>query len=126
MAQDRVSDPSELGRLYTTWFYEGQFDELWPRFSSEFAAQLGGEQGLRAFRDQVRSNLGDEARLVSERVESRGNASFYTRIVEFEKAGGTFSVDWFIDADSVVLGFRIVPEEPERYSAGASPRSQSP
>lgn len=117
MAQDRAADatqptdPTELGRLYTTWFYEGQFDRLWPRFAVEFTAQLGGEPGLRTFRDQVQSQLGAEAQLVSERVERVGNASAYTRIAKFEKIASRIMVSWVFADDGTVVGFQVVPEQ---------------
>jgi hypothetical protein len=108
-AQDRSPDPTELGRLYTTWLYEGQFDQLWPRFSAELTMHIGGEQGLRSFRDEVQSKLGAEARLVSERVERIGRVSAYTRIVGFEKISNMFRVTWLFTDDGTVANFGITP-----------------
>jgi hypothetical protein len=121
LAQDRPSDPAELGRLYTTWFYEGRFDRLWPRFATEFTTQLGGEPGLRSFRDQVQAQLGAETRLVSERVESVGNATAYTRVAEFEKAATRFRVYWAFTDDGTVVTFGIVPEEAQRAAPSPAP-----
>lgn len=66
------SDVLELGRRYTTWFYADSLDRLWPVFSAELGAAIGGEAGLRAFRDQVAAQLGAERRVVEERVMEDG------------------------------------------------------
>ncbi|HEX6938406.1 MAG TPA: M23 family metallopeptidase [Longimicrobiales bacterium] len=82
----------ELGRRYTAWFYAESLDRLLTVFSSELVAGMGGEAGLRAFREQVATQLGAERRVVDERLTRAGRGEVYLRLAEFEKYDGVIEV----------------------------------
>jgi murein DD-endopeptidase MepM/ murein hydrolase activator NlpD len=112
------SEVLELGRRYTTWFYADSLDRLWPVFSPELGAAIGGEAGLRAFRAQVGAQLGAERRVVDERVTEDGPARTYVRQAEFENYGSVVEVAWALGDGGVVHGFWVRPRReaaPSRF-----------
>lgn len=117
-AQDQGAEVLELGRRYTAWFFADSLDLLWPKFSAELGAQMGGEAGLRAFRNQVAMQIGPEQRVVDERVARVAGNDVYVRYAEFEKYPGVIEVVWGIGAGGVVDGFLIRPRQepaPSRF-----------
>src|SRR5690625_7237186 len=66
-----AGDPTELGRLYTTWFYGGDIERLGPHFAPEFIRQVGGIDALRAFPPGTVTELGPETKRTAERAEGR-------------------------------------------------------
>lgn len=106
-----AGDPTELGRLYTTWFYGGDIERLGPHFAPEFIRQVGGLDALRAFHREIVTELGTETKLIDERVEERDGLRAYVRSVEYERAQAPFVVLWAFDEKDRVVGFMIVSED---------------
>ncbi len=104
----------ERGRAYTQQFYAGELEQLFARFSAEFADVIGGEAGLRAFRDGFLADVGQEVEVLAEEVLPHPGAEVYQRVVMFEHFGSAVAIEWALDPEGTVLGMFIGPAaEPE-------------
>ena len=104
----------ERGRAYTQQFYAGELEPLFARFSAEFADVIGGEAGLRAFRDGFLADVGQEVEVLAEEVLPHPGAEVYQRVVMFEHFGSAVAIEWALDPEGTVLGMFIGPAaEPE-------------
>jgi hypothetical protein len=106
-----VSSPLETGRQYTAWFYAGEADKLWERFSPEMKTAIGSADNLRAFRGQVEAQAGTETSVEDEKVTPEGGFQVYTRKARFSKAPVPVIVQWTLDASGNVSGFFIRPDQ---------------
>lgn len=106
-----ASDPAELGRRYTEWFYAGEAGKLWERFTPDMQKALGSVEALRGFRDQVAAQAGTEVEVLSEKVTPEPPFQVYTRVIRMSKAPGTVIVQWALDAGGRVAGFFVRPGE---------------
>lgn len=91
-------DPLETGRQYTSWFYAGETAKLWERFTPEMKQAIGTVEGLAQFREQVRSQAGEETEVVSEQVTPSPPLQVYSRTVKVSKAPMPILVQWTLDA----------------------------
>ena len=73
----------ERGRELTRAFYAGELAPIAQALSAELAEAVGGEAGLRAFRDQVTQQLGNEIQLLDEQVHEVTGAMVYARTARF-------------------------------------------
>lgn len=111
-------DPLETGRRYTSWFYAGETAKLWEKFTPEMRQALGTAEGLAQFREQVRSQAGEETQVVSEQVTPSPPFQVYSRTVKMSKAPMPILVQWTLDASGNVAGFFIRPVQepaPSKY-----------
>ncbi len=124
MIQGALAQPAETtldrGREYTQQFYAGELEGLVARFSTEFADVIGGEAGLRAFRDGFLADVGEEVEVLSENVTPHPGAEVYQRVVTFEKFGSPVAIVCALDPEGTVLGMFIGPatepqEAPSAY-----------
>ncbi|MGH7457725.1 MAG: hypothetical protein ACREKN_01415 [Longimicrobiaceae bacterium] len=99
----------DLGRRYTGWYYRGDLDRLWERFTPEMRDALDREE-LAEVRDRLTRRLGREAELLDERVE-RGDDDFrlYLRTVRFDRAPERAVLLFAIDGEGRIGGFYIRP-----------------
>jgi len=97
--QTPASPVLEQGRALTTFFYRGDVDALWARFSPEMKKGLGSADNLRGFRAQVETQAGIEESVVDENVESAEGFQVYKRIARFSKAPVRVMVQWTLAAD---------------------------
>lgn len=102
-------DAQALGRENTKLFYEKKIDDVWKRFSPAMQSALGSVDGLKAFREKVGEQLGDEQSVVSEEVAD----GTYTRHARFAKVPTPIVVSWTFDAKGAVEGFFIRPQQKE-------------
>lgn len=110
----------ERGRELTRAFYAGELAPIAQALSAELAEAVGGEAGLRAFRDQVTQQLGNEIQLLDEQVHEVTGAMVYARTARFEGYGGPVLVNWAVDRAGTVVGFQVQPAPatepaPSRY-----------
>ncbi len=98
-----------LGRELTEQFYAGEISELFTQFSDELAEAIGGEPGLRAFRDGFLAEVGAESEVRAEEVVHRLGAQVYQRTVVFEPSGVAAVIEWALDEQGTVIGFFIGP-----------------
>lgn len=113
MLMATAPDPLETGRQYTSWFYAGETAQLWERFTPEMKRAIGTAEGLGQFREQVRSQGGEETQVISEKVTPSPPFQIYSRTVRMSKAPVPIVVQWTLDASGNVAGFFIRPvQEP--------------
>jgi beta-lactamase class A len=94
---------------YTQWFYQGDFDKLWQRFSSQMKSALGNEDGLKATQQQFMSQAGKEQQHLSEEVTSQQGFLTCTYTARYSKAGTPFSLEWSFDKDGTIVGLFFKP-----------------
>jgi hypothetical protein len=105
------NDAAELGRQYTAWFYAGEADRLWERFSPEMKQALGSAGALRGFREQVAAQVGTEEEVLSEEVAAVPPYRVYVRKVKMSKAPMAVVVQWTLDQAGGIAGFFVRPGE---------------
>jgi murein DD-endopeptidase MepM/ murein hydrolase activator NlpD len=110
-AQDIVFDPMEQGRTLTRQFYEGDIAAVVAAFDDQLTSALGGERGVRAFREQVVAQLGAESEVLDETVTDRGSHQVYQRVVRYERNAAPFVVVWAFDSQGRASGFAITAQQ---------------
>ena len=101
---------TEHGRMYTAWFYDQQFDQLWSRFAPEMKTTFASAADLARFAGQTATELGTErAADVVERVTRQDTVTVYSRTASFDKAPERMLVEWTIGESGLVTGFVIRP-----------------
>ena len=110
-AQTAAFDARAAGRSLSADFLAGNIAEVWGRMDSTMQDALGSEQALRAFQQQISTQLGDEVELVEESIGNTGGYTVYVRKIRFRAADGVFVVQWTFDADGAVGGFFIRPDQ---------------
>ena len=89
LAQETESSPHiERGRLYTVWFYEDSFDELWDRFLPDVRDALGSVESLERLKEQVRADLGAEVELIDESLMEADGYYLYLRFARYDGYDG--------------------------------------
>lgn len=104
-------DAQQLGRQCTADFYEGRVEQVWERFGPAMKSALGSADKLKAFREQVTGQLGEESAVESETVTASGPVQTYVRVARFSRFPEPIEIVWsFGDAGSVE-GFYIRPQQ---------------
>jgi murein DD-endopeptidase MepM/ murein hydrolase activator NlpD len=103
-------DPAalEAGRVLSRLFLAGDLAAVRSRFAPAMRAQMD-EAALAAFREQVARQLGGEESLVSEDVSREQGLSSYRRVARWSRFGQPVLMQWLLDDDGRVAGFRVVP-----------------
>ena len=96
-------------RMYAQWFYGGKTPELWAKMSPQMQQALGDEAKLKAFREQVRDQMGAETKVLEETVTASGGLRIYRRVATFEKAPGNFEMQFALDGKGTIAGFYVKP-----------------
>ncbi|MDP9122639.1 MAG: M23 family metallopeptidase, partial [Acidobacteriota bacterium] len=122
----RAVDPAETARRYTAWFYAGELDKIWDRFSPEMRQTIGGADKLRNFRDQALAQLGVEQTVLDERVRPAGIYKAYERRARFTATQVPMLVQWTLTADGTVAGFFIRPQQHEADSKYLAYETRTP
>lgn len=97
----------EGGRALTRDLYAGRSDALVARFSATLRTEVGGHDGLDAFRRRLAGELGAEERVLFERAIPLGNATVYLRRVRFSRRADPFEVEWTFDHRGTVVGLLV-------------------
>ncbi len=111
--QKEPQDPLEMGRQLTQWFYEGELDQIWGRFSSEMREALVSIESFGAFQAQaIDAQLGSEIQVLNERVQPVEGYQVYLRTARFSN----------FDGPILVSGPSIRVAMSRASSSGRSPR----
>jgi hypothetical protein len=111
------ASPMVLGQTYTDWFYSGQVDELWGRFTPELQSAFGGRDSLRVYRERTVGELGPETGAPREAVSDAGTTQVYARISDFERAPDPMLLEWAIDSAGAISGFVLRPAPADTTAA---------
>ena len=103
------SSPMVLGQTYTDWFYNGQVDDLWGRFTPELQSAFGAQDSLRVYRERTVGELGRETGAPREAVSDAGTTQVYARVSDFERAPDPMLLEWAIDSSGAISGFVLRP-----------------
>jgi len=109
----RVGNETELGRKYTQWLYTGQFDSLFTHMSEDARKEMESATAMAAQFDQFTAQVGDETKVLEEKVVMRKGNPQYWRTAEFSMAPEPVMIRWVI-----VNG--------EIWGIGINPASQAP
>jgi hypothetical protein len=126
MTPPLTSTPLEAGRTYTTWFYEGAVDDLWARLSPSLQVAFHNKSGLRAFRQEVRAQMGTEQNVAEERITPWLSSSIYSRTAAFDGYPQPVLVQWTLADDGIALGFLVVPLTPTAANPHADRETRTP
>ncbi len=111
------SDPLVLGRQCTAWFYAGETDRIWQLSSPEMRKLLGSAEGLKAFRDGVVRQAGQETAVLAEKVRpTEAGAMLYERVSKFSAAASPWLLQWGLGQDGSVNRLLIQPAPQEAQS----------
>ncbi|HWM94106.1 MAG TPA: M23 family metallopeptidase [Thermoanaerobaculia bacterium] len=105
------ADPLETGRQYTGWFYAGEAAKLWEKFTPEMKQLVGTAEGIKAAREQINADHGNEVEILSEEVVAQTPLQVYTRRVKMAKAPKPVVVQIALDASGNIAGFHVGPEQ---------------
>lgn len=109
----KVGDEMELGRKYTQWLYVAQFDSLFAHMSADMRTDMGSADAMAEGFDQFAAQVGEETKVVDEKVVMRKGNPQYWRTADFSMAPEPFMIRWVI-----VNG--------EIWGIGLNPASQAP
>ena len=115
-----AADVREQGAALTADFYARRIDVIWDRMSPPMQAALQSKENLAAFREQIDAQLGAETAVVEETVGSEQGVGIYVRKARFEKVPVLIVVQWAIDAEGVIAGFFIRPDQTAAQTAAPS------
>lgn len=101
--------PMALGQTYTDWFYRGDVDQLWERFTPELQDAFGARDSLVAYRERTVADLGRETGAPREAVSDAGPMQVYARVADFERASDPMLLEWAIDSSGAISGFVLRP-----------------
>ncbi|MFN7975093.1 MAG: M23 family metallopeptidase [Acidobacteriota bacterium] len=107
-----LPDAKQQGRAATASFYERRLQPIVDSSTPELLKQVGGANGLAAFRDKVERELGPERSVLDEQVDAMRDGQTYSRLASFEKLDRVL-VQWSFDAKGTITGFLIVPAPKE-------------
>lgn len=113
-------DVRKEGAELTAAFYERRVDVIWARMSPQMQAALQSKENFAAFREQLDAQLGAETAVVEETTGSEQGVGIYVRKARFEKVPMVIVVQWAIDADGVIAGFFIRPDQSAAQTAAPS------
>jgi hypothetical protein len=101
------------GQICAQWLYSGNLSDLWKKLGPVMQQALGGEAGLRKFRDEVLQQWGTEVTLISESVEPNGVLQVYRRVARFARQAGDVEVQFAFDPRGAAAGFQVGPARPQ-------------
>lgn len=111
-APEPVPDTSlEQGRIYTEWFYAGDFKKLWSKFSPELRQLFGSTSGLHRFHSEVERGAGTEDEIIEERIIPWLGSDIYNRTAAFTQAPGPIWIQWTVDPAGGILALLVQPAE---------------
>lgn len=111
-----ADDPRDVGRGYTTMFYERKLGDLWGKMGEGMKGALKTLDNLQAFRTQIDDQLGEEIAVVSEDVTKEAVGHTYSRHAKFKKSDRIIDVVFSFDDKGVIQGFFVRPAQKEADS----------
>ena len=109
----RVGNEIDLGRKYTEWLYTGRFDSLFTHMSEDARKDMESASAMASQFDQFTAQVGDETKVLEEKVVMRKGNPQYWRTAEFSMSPEPVMIRWVI-----VNG--------EIWGIGINPASQAP
>lgn len=106
-AQTGMHTKIEEGRQYMALLLEGKTDTLYRLLSPKFQTAIKGKEGLAAFVQQLRDQLGTEISVQKEAAYVEAGFTSYYRISQFEKR--TSATARWVWKDGQIQGLNIVP-----------------
>jgi len=109
----KVGNEIELGRKYTEWLYTSRFDSLFAHMSEEVRSDMGSPEAMDEQFAQFAAQIGEETKVLDEKVVMRKGNPQYWRTADFSMAPEPVMIRWVI-----VNG--------EIWGIGINPASQAP
>lgn len=109
----KVGDELELGRKYTQWLYGAQFDSLFAHMSDGMRTDMGSADTMAGQFDQFTAQMGEETKVVEEKVVMRKGNPQYWRTADFSMAPEPIMIRWVIVSGEI-------------WGIGVNPASQAP
>ena len=100
---------ADLAREYTRMFYAGELDALFEKFSPEMREQILPLDKLRALREQMLGQYGEEVQLLGEDAQTKGEYRGFARFARFSKNDAVLQLRWILRPDDSVAGFQVMP-----------------
>jgi len=104
----RVGNEMELGRKYTQWLYVAQFDSLFVYMSVGMRTDMGSADAMAEQFDKFTAEVGEETKVVEEKVVMRNGNPQYWRTADFSMAPEPIMIRWVI-VNSEIQGIGINP-----------------
>ena len=104
-------DGADLVREYTRMFYAGELEKLFEKFSPEMREDILPLDKLRALREQVRSQYGEEVQVLGEDAQTKGDYRGFARWARFSKRDDVLQLRWILRPDDSVAGFQVMPAQ---------------
>lgn len=104
----------EQSRIYLQWFYDGELERLYGRFTDQMKNALTLEE-LDTARSQLMDFLGEETEIIDENVTVISAEALYERVALFENSDTPVRIQLLLNALRNINGFNInvLPEEAE-------------
>jgi hypothetical protein len=123
---ERAADSLELGRRYTTWFFDGRVTTLWQQFAPGLRRVFGTPDGLMTFRQKVREDAGREVEVLNEQLIPWMGSTIYGRTARFSDASQPIRVVWTIDRSGMAVGLTVQPAAAPAASNQLDYRTRTP
>lgn len=105
----------ERGRQYSTWFYTGELESLFAKFTPEVKQGLPLAQ-LRQFREQVDQAFGRETKVIDEKTEITQGFDVYLRTSNFENTTTPIETLFALNSTGLIAGFYVQAQQKEAES----------
>lgn len=92
----KVGNEMELGRQFTAWLYAGRFDSLFAHMDAESRTELGTPEKMAEEFDEFVAQVGDETKVIEEKVVMRNGNPQYWRTADFSMAPEPIMIRWVI------------------------------
>lgn len=102
---------ADLVREYTRMFYAGELEALVQKFSPEMREEILPLHKLRALRDEMRSQYGEELQVLGEDAQTKGEYRGFARFARFSKNDAVLQLRWILRPDDSVAGFQVMPAQ---------------
>jgi len=100
---------ADLVREYTRMFYAGELEALVQKFSPEMREDILPLDKLRALREELRNQYGEEVQVLGEDAKTRDDYRAFARFARFSKNNDVLQLQWILRPDDSVAGFKVMP-----------------
>jgi len=110
----KAGDEMELGRKYTQWLYTAQFDSLFAHMSDGMRTDMGSADTMAGQFDQFTAQVGEETKVLEEKVVMRKGNPQYWRTADFSMAPEPIMIRWVIVSGEIQgIGINPASQAPE-------------
>lgn len=100
----------DRGRATAEAFLAGDMAETWEDLSPDVRGLFGSPEGLETFRGQLTASFGEEAEILTEKVEPGQGAETYVRSARWTGSKAPILVELGIVPDGTVVSFTVRPQ----------------